>query len=71
MRFPHLCDMIFDHLDNQSLVKCKIVSKTWIIYIEEQKFYGIRNKIKILNKLLRITSLPVHVDLSVENWNLQ
>ena len=42
MRFPHLSEMIFDYLDNQSLAKCKIVSKTWNIYIEEQKFYGIR-----------------------------
>ena len=42
MRFPHLSDMIFDNLDNQSLVNCKIVSKTWSIYITEQKFYGIR-----------------------------
>ena len=42
VRFPHLSDMIFDNLNNQSLVSCKIVSKTWSIYIGEQKFYGIR-----------------------------
>ena len=42
MRFPHLGEMIFDYLDNQSLAKCKIVSKTWNIYIVEQRFYGIR-----------------------------
>ena len=42
MRFPHLSEMIFDHLDNQSLANCKIVSKIWSIYIGEQKFYGIR-----------------------------
>ena len=41
-RFPHLSEMIFDHLDNQSLANCIVVSKTWSIYIEEQKFYGIR-----------------------------
>ena len=42
MRFPHLSEMIFDHLDNQSLANCNIVSKTWSIYIKEQKFYAIR-----------------------------
>ena len=42
VRFPHLSEMIFDYLDNQSLAKCKIVSKTWNIYVVEQKFYGIR-----------------------------
>ena len=42
MRFPHLSEMIFDHLDNQSLANCNIVSKTWSIYIGEKKFYAIR-----------------------------
>ena len=41
-RFPHLSELIFNHLDNQSLASCKIVSKNWSIYIEEQKFYAIR-----------------------------
>ena len=41
-RFPHLSEMILDYLDNRSLANCKVVSKTWSIYIEEQKFYGIR-----------------------------
>ena len=56
MRFPHLSDMIFDHLDNQSLVNCEIVSKTWSIYIGEQKFYGIRiirEKVKKYQKLTK------------------
>ena len=43
LRFPHLCEMIFDNLDNQSLFNCKVVSKVWSIYIGEQKFYGIRS----------------------------
>ena len=42
IRFPHLSEVVFDYLDNQSLAKCTIVSKTWNIYIVEQKFYGIR-----------------------------
>ena len=49
-RFPHLSEMIFDHLDNRSLDNCKVVSKTWSIYIEEQKFYGIRVIKKIVFK---------------------
>ena len=42
LKFPHLSEMIFDHLNNQSLYNCKIVSKTWSIYIGDQKFYGVR-----------------------------
>ena len=42
LRFPHLSEMIFDHLDCQSLANCNIVSNTWSIYIGEQKFYAIR-----------------------------
>ena len=41
-RFPHLSVMIFDHLDNQSLVNCKLVSKDLNIYLSEQKFHQIR-----------------------------
>ena len=44
MRFPHVSEIIFDHLDNQSLANCNIVSKTWSIYIREQKFYAIRRE---------------------------
>ena len=42
LKFPHLSEMIFDHLENQSLANCDVVSKIWSIYIGEQKFYGIR-----------------------------
>ena len=41
-RFPHLGELIFDHLDDQSFAKCKTVSKTWSIYIGEQTFHAIR-----------------------------
>ena len=43
LRFPHLSEMIFDNLDNQSLFNCKVGSNVWSIYIGEQKFYGIRS----------------------------
>ena len=42
LRFPHLSEMIFAHLDNQSLSNCTFVSKSWSVNIGEQKFYGIR-----------------------------
>ena len=54
LRFPHLGEMIFDHLDNQSLSNCKVVCKTWSIYIGEQKFYGkriLKETVKKFHKL--------------------
>ena len=41
-RFSHLSETIFDHLDNQSLVNCKLVSKELNVYLSEQKFHQIR-----------------------------
>ena len=55
LRFPHLSEMIFDYLDNQSLANCKIVSKTWSIYIGEQKFYGIRNLKETVKKFHKLS----------------
>jgi hypothetical protein len=55
MRFPHLSEMIFDRLDNHSLANCKIVSKTWSIYIGEQKFYGIRILKEIVKKFHKLS----------------
>ena len=55
MRFPHLIEMIFDSLDDQSLANCNIVSKIWSILIRKQKFYAIRiikkSVLNVLNKL--------------------
>ena len=41
-RFPHLSVMILDHLDNQSLANCKLVSKDLNIYLSKQRFHQIR-----------------------------
>ena len=57
VRFPHLIDLIFDQINNQSLANCKIVSKAWSIYIGNQKFYAIRN-IKETIKNSRQLSTP-------------
>ena len=41
-RFSHLSETVFDHLNNQSLVNCKFVSKDLNIYLSQQKFHQIR-----------------------------
>ena len=38
LRFPHICVMIFDTLDDQTLVKCRLVSKHWKSCIDAEKF---------------------------------
>ena len=42
LRFPHIVQNVFEELDNKSLKKCKIVSRTSCDFIENQKFYWIR-----------------------------
>ena len=55
IRFSHLSEMIFDHLDNHSLANCKVVSKAWSIYIGKQKFYGIRIIKETVKKFHRLS----------------
>ena len=45
LRFSHLSERIFNLLDNQNLLKCKKVNKSWQDYLDKQKFLEIR-KIK-------------------------
>merc|ERR1719273_1794990 len=42
LRFPHICLMIFDTLDNQTLVKCRLVSKKWKSCIDGEKIVWLR-----------------------------
>ena len=42
LRFPHIVQDIFEELDNKSLKKCRIVSRTCCGFIDNQKFYWIR-----------------------------
>ena len=42
LRFPHIAEDTFKELDNKSIAQCKIVSRTWRRFIEEQKFLSIR-----------------------------
>ena len=42
LRFPHIVKDVFEELDNKSLKKCRIVSRTCCDFIDNQKFYWIR-----------------------------
>ena len=41
-RFPHIPEMIFGQLPDQSLAKCREVSKSWCNYLDQQKFFHVR-----------------------------
>ena len=41
-RFPHIGEIIFYNLDDQSLLRCKKVSKSWYNFIDDKKFLWIR-----------------------------
>ena len=41
-RFSHLSEEIFDKLDNESLARCREVSKAWCTYLDGQRFLQIR-----------------------------
>ena len=42
LRFSHLTESIFDHLDNKSLANCRLINKTWCNYLDTQKLLQIR-----------------------------
>ena len=42
LRFPHLSERIFDSVDDKSLTDCKVVSKSWHVYLDAQKFLETR-----------------------------
>ena len=41
-KIPDLGEKIFKELDNQSLVKCKEVQRSWYNFINEEKFQWLR-----------------------------
>ena len=60
-RLPHIGEKIFDSLDNQSLLKCKEVSRTWYDFVGDQKFPWVRmikTYVKESNK--KYTECPKH-----------
>ena len=42
LRFPSIAESIFDELDNQSLVKCREVSREWSEFLNSPKFVLMR-----------------------------
>ena len=48
LRFPHLSEAIFDHLENKSIVNCKYINNPWWGYIGSLKLM----KIRIIEKSL-------------------
>ena len=42
LRFPHLAEGIFEKLNNKTLAKCKVVSRSWKTSIDDFKFTWIR-----------------------------
>ena len=50
-RFPHLNELLFIELDNESLVTCKEVDKTWNKFIDSQKLLWIRMMEKHIGRL--------------------
>ena len=41
-RFPHIAEQIFEELDSNFFIQCKVVSPSWKNFIEESKFSYIR-----------------------------
>ena len=48
LRFPHLGQSIFEMLDDENLVKCKEVSKSWSFFMDGERFFWKR----IIKKLV-------------------
>ena len=60
LRFPQLGEDIFKELNNQSLLKCKRVSKTWDSFLVDQKFI-------LMRKIRNATGLSSEFKKNVEN----
>ena len=62
LRFQHIGEQIFDHLDNVNLTKCMEVNYTWKEFINNQKSSWIR----IIEKY--VTSLKTELWLNSLEW---
>ena len=49
LRFPHLGQGIFEILDDENIVKCKEVSKSWSFFMDGERFFWK----KIIKKLIK------------------
>ena len=41
-RIPHIAEQMFEELDNNDFIQCKVTSPSWKNFIEESKFSYIR-----------------------------
>ena len=54
LRFQHLSEQIFSCLDNESLINCQEVSRSWNIYLDRQKFLQARIILEIVNRTHKV-----------------
>ena len=61
LRFPHLGQKIFKLLSNENLINCKIVCRSWNLFITNGIFYKKRVFNEILQKNVNIYGeTPLH-----------
>ena len=60
LRFPHLGQGIFEILDDENIVKCKEVSKSWSFFMDGERFFWK----KIIKKLIK------NYDDFQKSWNM-
>ena len=51
MRFPHLGEKVFECLDNETLVICKSVGRTFNVFLDKEKIFWIRSLQRIIDNL--------------------
>ena len=76
-RFPHLGEQIFQQLDYQNLVRCKMVSRSWLSCVEEQNFYYIQLikaftncSDELLKNVLQKSKLEAVIELAYDVFNV-
>ena len=69
VKFPHLTEKIFDHLENTSLAECRKVSGSWQSYLDEQKILQVRIIQSIVGKHQKINESWVKI-LSLSNTKM-
>ena len=61
LRFPHLGEKIFKILSNKNVVKCNLTSRSWHIFITNEKFYKKRVFYENLQKDVDHGNTPLHI----------
>ena len=66
-RFPHLAENIFDNLDNESLLKCKEISRFCYKFLDEEKVVWLRCIKDYVNEHI---TLYIGFDRFKESWKM-